>query len=550
MPISATVITKILGIDKGVDLTPIEMAKNLKVTFFPHADNVSEEIINFGNKLEKTFNELGAEVVPYNKALKTPSFKTIFKRVFLFLSIYKRVISSLTARENLADFKKSYYKKLFIFIFGKKIRRGIAIINLGEGREGNLPIDYTTSFKENPIVTILQKDEYINEFSSFQEHMENALNLFTWNMTNLAVCVDKNSWIIYSFNLSYPNFLIDGDFKKNVLNSLITKMAAPVVPPYLSEFVVQKNDFDVDNAKYKPYIEDLITSGPLLEKTGLYPAGRKVENLKFKNYFYRWIGAIHLDERNGMSYGFVARQLPVKIPKAELLEDLKDKELFDKMKEKEVAEHNGVFFIRILVHGKELVVEVPEVWVLTSRSGANKTNLDPEKDIIKMGLKNGQMFLSLPVGFETRNDYRPSFDTKVILAHAVSNAIFASVLSYFKPGSSFPKILQSNGFGLAHWHGYIDPKYIPRGWVVYGQDNASVSCSSPQSAVYAFLGKENGIINKVLENNDDYKGDIHMEPHHGTNMTFSTLSKLADFLLSNKDISKLGSEYFNFYKNQ
>ena len=101
------------------------------------------------------------------------------------------------------------------FVFGKKIRRGIAIINLGEGKEGNLPIDHTTSFKENPIITILRKNDKINESSSFQEHMENALNLFTWNMTNLAVCIDKNSWTIYSFNLSYPNFAISEDFKKN-----------------------------------------------------------------------------------------------------------------------------------------------------------------------------------------------------------------------------------------------------------------------------------------------------------------------------------------------
>jgi len=549
MSVGVETIKIILGINRRVDLTPSEMTKNLKVTFFPHNNYIDKEIISFGNKLEATFKELGVKVIPYNNVLKTPSFKNIFKRVFLFFSIYKRVVNSLTIKENQVDFKKTYYRKFWAFVFEKKIRRDIAIISLGEGKEGNLPIDYTTSFKENPIVTILQKNDKINESGSFQEHMENALNLFTWNMTNLAVCVDKNSWTVYSFNLSYPNFSIDKDFKKNVLNSLITKIAAPVVPPYLSEFVVQKNDFDVDDTKYKPSLDDLVKSGPLLEKTGLYPAGRKIDSLKFKNYFYRWVGAIHLDERNGMSYGFVARQLPTKIPKAELLENVKDKELADKIRGKEIVEHNSNFFVKILAQGKELVVEVPEVWVLTSRSGANKTKLDPKKDIIKMGLKNGQMFLSLPKGFESADDYRPSFDTKVILAHAVSNAIFAGVLSYFKPESSFPKILQNSGFGLAHWHGYIDPKYIPRGWVIYGQGNPSVSCSSPQTAVYAFYGKENGIINNVLENNEDYKGDIHIEPHHGTNMTFSTLLELADFLLSNKDISKLGSEYFSFYNN-
>ncbi len=549
MPVGIETIKTILGINKRIDLTPSEMAKNLKVTFFPHNNYIDKEIISFGKKLEITFKELGVKIIPYSNALKTPSFKNIFKRVFLFFSIYKRVVGSLNSRESVTDFKKLYCRKFWAFIFGKKIKRGIAIISLGESKEGNLPIDYTTSFKENPIITILQKNDNLNECNSFQEHMEKALNLFTWNMTNLAVCVDKSSWTVYSFNLSYPNFLIDKDFEKNVLNSLITKIAAPVVPPYLTEFIIEKNNFDVSDIKYKPYVDDLVKSGPLLEKTGLYPTGRKIDSLKFKNYFYRWIGAIHLDERNGMSYGFIARQLPTKISKAELLENIKNKDLADKIRNEEIVEHGSKLFVKILVQGRELVIEVPEVWVLTSRSGANKTKLDSKKDIIKMGLKNGQMFLSLPNGFESADDYQPSFDTKVILAHAVSNAIFASVLSYFKTGSSFPKILQNSGFGLAHWHGYIDPKFIPEGWIVYGQSNPSVSCSSPQTAVYAFFGKENGIINKVLENDQDYKGDVHIEPHHGTNMTFSTLSELAIFLLSDNNISKLGNEYLKLYND-
>jgi len=548
MPLNTETIKKILGIRREIDLTPIDMAKNLKITFFPNEESVDEEILKFGEKLKTAFINLGVEIIPYNKVLESPSLDKIFKRWFLFFKIYSLVVKSLKIREDVTKFKKSHYKNFFKFIFGKKIKRKIAIISLGENREGFLPIDYTTSFKENPIITVVRKNKEINESSAFEKHIEEALNLFARDMTNLAVCIDEKSWTIYSFNLSNPTLPIDDNFEKNVLNSLIPKISAPVVPPAINDFKVLENNFSPGDEKYASYINDLVESGTLFEKTKLYPAGRKIESLRFKNFFYRWIGAIHLDERNGMSYGFLARQLPVRLSSPLLLESVKDKELLHKLENNECVSHKGNLYVKIIIKGMNLAVEVPEVWVLTSRSGSNKTDLNPRKDIIKIGLKNGQMFLGLSVGSNLSGDYKPSFDTKVILSHAVSNAIFASLLLYFQPNSSFPKILQMDGFAIAHWHGYINPKFIPKGWIVYGQNNPSVSCSSPQAAIYAFQGKEKGIMNNILTNNIKYNGDIHIEPHHGTNMTLPSLEELASFLIQNHSIAELGSRYLYYYQ--
>ena len=118
---------------------------------------------------------------------------------------------------------------------------------------------------------------------------------------------------------------------------------------------------------------------------------------------------------------------------------------------------------------------------------------------------------------------------------------------YFRPDWAFPKILHESGFAIAHWHGYVNPEFILEGWIVYGAGNPSVSCSSPQSAIYAFEGKQTGIINSIL-NDAEYKGDIHIEPHHGTNIAFPSLKEISEFLLSDKNISKLGSAYLNLYK--
>ena len=67
----------------------------------------------------------------------------------------------------------------------------------------------------------------------------------------------------------------------------------------------------------------------------MYPKKRLVAELNFRNKFYKLIGKKYLDNRNGMSYGFVARQLPTDLSK-----------------------------------------EIPDVWVLTSKSGSDKSKLD------------------------------------------------------------------------------------------------------------------------------------------------------------------------------
>jgi len=51
-----------------------------------------------------------------------------------------------------------------------------------------------------------------------------------------------------------------------------------------------------------------------------------------------------------------------------------------------------------------------------------------------------------------------------------------------------------------------------------------------------------------LANNIEYNGDIHIEPHHGTNMTFSSLEELAYFLIKNYSIAELGSRYLYYYQ--
>lgn len=467
-------IKKILDIKKDVALTPKEMVNSLSITFYP-TENKNNVIKSFTSGLKDALSELGVKIIPFKESLTK-------------LSLAEKLKSRLP----------------FFARFGWKIKKGIAIIVEGESKTRNLAMARLINFRENPIITIIEEPKEINKNSSYQEHMNVSLNLFAYHMTNLVIVVNNSEWAIYSLNGSHPYFSRTENFEENVFNELVPKIAAPVMPPSLKDFIVpacrragDKGCFNPNDVYYKPYIEDLIEGGKLLEKTGLYPKKRLVSELNFRNKFYRRIGAKYLDNRNGMSYGFVARQLPVDLSK-----------------------------------------EIPDVWVLTSKSGSDKSNLNKNIDIIKMGLVDGEMILETPTGIDLEGDYKPSFDTRVILAHAVGNAILAKAMKEKRPSWNFYKNLEKNGMGIAHWHGNVNKELLPEKFIVYGQNNPSVSCSSAQSAIYALNDKINFGL-KCIEQDIEYENEVHIEPHHGINVVYKSLTELANFLLLNPSISKL-----------
>ncbi len=182
---------------------------------------------------------------------------------------------------------------------------------------------------------------------------------------------------------------------------------------------------------------------------------------------------------------------------------------------------------------------------MTLRSGSDKTKFNEKTDLLKIGIKNGQMLAELPDGLSIGSDYRPSFDTKVILAHAVGNAIIATVLAHFNPQNQYSMMLSKNGISISHWHGYFNDELLPEGIESYGSINPHVSCSSPQSAIYALEGKFEYLTKKIQSMNwlEQYRGDIHIEPHHGINVVYPSLRELARYIIKHPDSTSLGNKY-------
>lgn len=537
-------IQAILGIKEKVYLTPDEMADHMNVTFFPYEKNASPEVLYFKDKLHKTFKELKVNIVPYKEALTKISYSKVLKNVVKML--LNNILYGIRFVLGLSQKNHYFSFNAILYLFNNiKVKKGISIIVMGEQDSSDLPMKYIFNFKDNSVITILDFPKNISETSTFHQHFDTALSLFSRHMTNIVIGVDKQKWLLYNFNASHPIFPLEKDFKENVLHALVPKIVAPIRPYTLSEFVISKDHFDINSNKYKHQIEDLVDGALVFSKTDLYPKGKKIDELPFVNDFYRWIGKLHLDNRNGMSYGFLAEQLPGDV--SPLIKESDFADMLDKpLPQQSNTFHNDELYIKLNLNNENFWLKVPEVWVLSQKSGSDKTHVNPNTDLIMMGLSNGKMMLETQHNSVLDNDYKTSFDTQVILAHSVGNAIVASVLNHINPKSEFLKNYKNNGISIAHWHGYIHPEHVPLGWHVHGVANPHVACSSPQSAIYALQGKMQTFF-ESLKNSKEYKGDIHIEPHHGTNICFTSVSDLANYLVKDPSASVLGNSYYYLY---
>ena len=98
------------------------------------------------------------------------------------------------------------------------------------------------------------------------------------------------------------------------------------------------------------------------------------------------------------------------------------------------------------------------------------------------------------------------------------------------PKASFPQHLSRFGASITHWHDYLQIELLPEGYFLHGKENPPVSCSTPQSAAYSLRGKMEAL-EQALDNGTEYRGDVHVEPNHGTNIVgMLSLSETAELL--------------------
>ena len=201
--LSAEAITKIIGCKPTLPLTARDMVSSLTVAFYPAANSISESLTRFLDRLKAIFISSGVRVLSYDEAL------------------------SLGHND--------------------RVGKGIVLIAAGEGEPGNLAIDHVASLADNVVVGVYYGQMPSAGESRFQKRVDALVGALVWHMVHVLIYVDDESWTICNMNGAIDTFSLH-QLSERVVDSLIPKVAAPVVPPRQEEFVVRKDSFDIFNS--------------------------------------------------------------------------------------------------------------------------------------------------------------------------------------------------------------------------------------------------------------------------------------------------------------
>jgi len=480
--ISEGAVQAVLGVDEDVPLTPPAMAASLRVTFYPRVTS-TDRLRAFVERLQSALVTAGVTILDYEGALAEG-----------------------------------------------KLQENLVTIAAGEMQTGDLAVDHVRNLRTSTVVGIVDGPCPADIQTGLQEKLNSVVKALAWHVVQVVIFVDDRLWTVCTMNGAIVRFGYGESFAKEVASVLVPKLAAPVVPPHAADFDVREGQLDLTANGAAEYARDFTRSGKLWAETGLMLFHTSLDSLQFRNRYYQRIVAAFLDHRSGMSYGFLSRQLPVLLQPAMTLGEANERIGNEDWESPGYRRIQNRLYVTLRVEGGPLVVEVPDVWVLTTRSGCDKSKVDVSRDVVLLGLSQGTIVFETPAGVSTRIDCKPSYDTLTILSHAAANAVVGGVLARLRPDARFPRMLQSQGAALAHWHGLVNRSLLPPGYFVYGQINPPVSCSTHQSAMYALTGKLSALQRSLVEG-VEFIGDVHVEPYHGVNVTGASLEELAQWVL-------------------
>lgn len=450
----------LLRLPKDIPITPLMMGKGLTATFYPPHES-RPALVEFAKLLEESLLKSGAAIIPFEEALDEAT---------------------------------------------NRIKPGIIVIEQGEGTDDNLGMYRLTSLHKNPLVSIYDRPCPVDTNADAQKQLDQVVEVLTWNLTHIPIFIDKNknTWTFCTMNGAVVPC---GDIDKMdepVQQSLVPKLAAQIKPPSEAGIIHRQGSFDPMAEGLENYLADFMDAAAEWESNGLMLAHTTLASLKYRDKKARRFAEMYLDNRTGMSYGFMAYQLPVQVKPAQLWTGNPHHPNTDG--------NNQIVCMR--VGNKVYSISIPPVNVLTTRSGCKKTQIHPEQDIVRMSWCLGDIYFDVPVRAD-RTACRPSYDTIAIISHAVANYCVASVLMA-EGLPSFSDALSHQGVSISHWHAYPRNESSLQGYVEHGIHNPPVSCSTPQSAIFAMLGKLDALNDATKP---FYKGDIHIEAHHGTVVT-------------------------------
>ena len=491
-------------------IDPKVMASRLKVTFRPLANGYQEEtILKFRGELEHKLRETGVQILSWEEATKEFNYEITIPLINWKKSIKTRVVKAgvnavidVEKRPNLFGKVKIFLAEILYKFYFRSLHKNrqisaAKIMQFISWAEDNVqPLEDPTNTQA--IVITKQNQELVDPKIPYQQKIPVGVNTLIKNFSEIVIGVDSNKISILNMNLSdsvFPTESVD----EFVCKSLIPKIFVPIQPLPISRFEIGEYD-----PKQSIYASELVRLGKELASTELLPSGFKINDV-IKRQSHRDIVDWMANGRTGVSYGFVAyAEPPQYVGDVEISEwdwnSLLPIEGFssDELRQNEI----GRKYIKTKIKEKYVFKQLPDIWLVSSRSGSNKTNLNLETDVLRIGLQD-RLLLQLPTGIDpAAGDIKPSYDIYVMVAMALAAALYV------------PKLIE-NGAPIVHFHGYPSREWFKsENEYCTGVHNPSVPCGTYESGIFNFLGIRNLV--------DRYGSDIALacliEPDHGTNI--------------------------------
>ncbi|MBM3161823.1 MAG: hypothetical protein FJZ79_00475 [Chlorobi bacterium] len=455
-PFSPATLHHLLGIAEETPLGLDDMCAELRCVLYP-ARSLPERLERFCRSLAATMHSLGITVEPYGD-------------------------SSLS---------------------NGRFLPGTVILAPGIFTDSELAINRVSTLYNNIIVGIYDEPPPLSAEALPQERLDAIVRRLARDMVHILVYVTESSWTICTMNGGVVTFGTPFPEPHDVRRTLVPKLTAQVVPPKPGDLDLRQGLIEPESAEYRAAADDFLACSRAWASSSVLLTHTSTGDLEYRTDFYRKIVARYLDRRSGMSYGFFARQLPAEVKPA--------------FHDGRGCGKSGDETVPVRIVGQTMLVPVPDVRVLTTRSGCRKHALEIPADLVEIGIEQRVAYLKTPAGKSGDTAARPSFDTLTILAHALGNVFIASILKTLRPGSLFAETVEKKGASMTHWHGYPNGTTLPEGYFLHGGGNPPVSCSTPQSAAYSLFGKIEAL-EQALRTGVEYLGDVHIEPNHGTNM--------------------------------
>ncbi len=514
---------------------PTEMSERVIVTFKPLPKNYPyTEISAYRERLKNSLLSNGVSVISWEDATTQDMSYGLFSRFMGLRSVRRKVNAVIDVKKKLSPLRWFLSKVAEnIYRFVRKDSLSVSAILKISGWADNFTVGYLQDPYNTQVITIIHIDpEFESEDTTYERKISLGLKNLVNNMSEIVIGVSHRNFAIINMNLSdsiYTHNQLD-DF---VLYSLIPKIYAPIKPPVLTRFSVSEYE-----PKEFEYAQKLSALGADLKSTELFPAGSKFVDA-IKRLSHRDVANKILDGRTGVSYGFIALAEPPGYDGDKYI----DENMWDSLQEiagynpDEVkAASNDRWYVKTLLRGETVYQQVPDIWIVTSRSGCDKTNLNPDSDIVRIGLVKGKLHLQIPAGVDLgRKDIRPSFDTYVILSQALSSALYA------------PSMIE-NEMSILHFHGYPDPCWFGVSEYHAGARNPSLPCGTVEAALLNY----SAVYETAARDGADIKLLCLVESDHGVNVLGPDREYLVQRLLAGSSGGHilLGGKYLPMLKKQ